>query len=133
MLTPTEKFIFSKSRKTYDESKHRVLVDSTSLHPISSHFQLSFQLFFFFTHMLTLLIRSDSFLFLFISMIIIATSLYLPSHISTMASRAFYYYAGEPLEGSETAGDVNANVGDMSKGDMTFSDTDSAPVIPLKS
>ncbi|KAF2840438.1 hypothetical protein M501DRAFT_903925, partial [Patellaria atrata CBS 101060] len=37
----------------------------------------------------------NSFLFLFLSMIIIATSLYLPEHISTIARRAFYYYAGD--------------------------------------
>lgn len=66
-------------------------------------------------------------------MIIIATSLYLPSHISTMASRAFYYYAGEPLEGSETASDVNSDAGDTNKGDMTFADLDSAPVVALNS
>jgi hypothetical protein len=28
-------------------------------------------------------------------MIIIAASLYLPSHIATICSRAFYYYAGD--------------------------------------
>ena len=61
-------------------------------------------------------------------MIIIATSLYLPSHISTMASRAFYYYAGEPLESSETAGNVNPNAGDTTTGDMAFADLDSAHV-----
>ena len=38
---------------------------------------------------------ADSFLFLFLSMIIIAASLYLPEHIMTMLSRAWFYYAGD--------------------------------------
>jgi len=38
---------------------------------------------------------TDSFLFLFLSMIIIAASLYLPEHITTIASRAWFYYAGD--------------------------------------
>ncbi|KAI9852609.1 MAG: hypothetical protein M1824_001850 [Vezdaea acicularis] len=42
----------------------------------------------------------NSFLFLFISMIIIAASLYLPQHIMTIASRAWFYYAGEEGDGS---------------------------------
>jgi hypothetical protein len=37
----------------------------------------------------------DSFLFLFISMIIVAASLYLPQHIMEIASRAWFYYAGD--------------------------------------
>lgn len=41
----------------------------------------------------------DSILFLFLSMVLIATSLYLPEHVSTIAKRAFYYYAGDAETG----------------------------------
>ncbi|OCL01761.1 hypothetical protein AOQ84DRAFT_328514 [Glonium stellatum] len=37
----------------------------------------------------------NSFLFLFLSMIIIAASLYLPEHVAGIANRAFYYWAGD--------------------------------------
>ncbi|KAI9826246.1 MAG: hypothetical protein M1819_007414 [Sarea resinae] len=37
----------------------------------------------------------NSFLFLFLSMVIIAISLYLPGHINTVANRAWFYYAGD--------------------------------------
>ncbi|KAI9839357.1 MAG: hypothetical protein M1837_002124 [Sclerophora amabilis] len=37
----------------------------------------------------------NSFLFLFLSMIIIAASLYLPHHINFLANRAWFYYAGD--------------------------------------
>lgn len=52
-----------------------------------------------------------------------------------MASRAFYYYAGEPFEGTETAVDavVNAHAGDMSTADKVFVDLHSAPVNPPNS
>ena len=36
----------------------------------------------------------DSFLFLTVSLVLIASSLYLPSHICTVTSRAFYYWSG---------------------------------------
>ncbi|KAI4126101.1 MAG: hypothetical protein LQ338_003937 [Usnochroma carphineum] len=42
-----------------------------------------------------LTVAADSFLFLFISMIIIAASLYLPEHIVNMWNRAWFYYAGD--------------------------------------
>jgi hypothetical protein len=38
---------------------------------------------------------ADSILFLIISMIIIAASLYLPEHVATMANRAWYYVLGD--------------------------------------
>ncbi|KAF2146033.1 uncharacterized protein K452DRAFT_283312 [Aplosporella prunicola CBS 121167] len=41
----------------------------------------------------------NSFLFLFLSMIVIAASLYLPEHISMIVNRASYYLAGEPSSG----------------------------------
>ncbi|KAI9703910.1 MAG: hypothetical protein M1820_005692 [Bogoriella megaspora] len=37
----------------------------------------------------------NSLLFLILSMILIAASLYLPEHMSQITRRAFYYYAGE--------------------------------------
>lgn len=37
----------------------------------------------------------NSLLFLFLSMIIYAATLYLPQHIMTIASRAWFYYAGD--------------------------------------
>lgn len=37
----------------------------------------------------------DSFIFLFLSMILIAASLYLPEHIATVFRRAFFYYYGD--------------------------------------
>ncbi|KAI9842933.1 MAG: hypothetical protein M1838_002923 [Thelocarpon superellum] len=40
----------------------------------------------------------NSFLFLFLSMIAIAASLYLPQHIMTVLSRAWFYYAGEEVQ-----------------------------------
>jgi len=38
---------------------------------------------------------ADSILFLIISMIIIAASLYLPEHIATIAKRVWYYASGD--------------------------------------
>ena len=46
----------------------------------------------------------DSFLFLFLSMIIIAASLYLPEHIATVLSRAWFYYAGDDTAHPSVAG-----------------------------
>jgi hypothetical protein len=37
----------------------------------------------------------DSLVFLILSAVIIATSMYLPQHISTIASRAYFYYSGD--------------------------------------
>ena len=68
-------------------------------------------------------------------MIIIATSLYLPSHISTMASRAFYYYAGEPFGGDDIGGHsaINAGTNGVGTDDMAIADLDPAHVVPLNS
>lgn len=38
---------------------------------------------------------TDSILFLVLSMLIIAASLYLPEHVSTIANRIFYYCFGD--------------------------------------
>ena len=46
----------------------------------------------------------DSFLFLFLSMIIIAASLYLPEHIATVLSRAWFYYAGDETSHTSAGG-----------------------------
>ncbi|KAL9075137.1 MAG: hypothetical protein Q9161_001823 [Pseudevernia consocians] len=48
----------------------------------------------------------NTFLLLFISMIIVAASLYLPEHVMKMASRAWFYYAGD-----ETAAGVGTRAG----------------------
>lgn len=82
MLTPTEKFIFSGCLC-------EVLLRRL--------------------HFLTLWF-TDSFLFLFLSMIIIAASLYLPEHITTMLSRAWFYYAGDETAAIATS-EGGANVG----------------------
>jgi len=79
MLTPTEKFIFStdalrKQSSFFPPSPVLSLTANTNS-PYSD--------------------KTDSFLFLFLSMIIIAASLYLPEHITTIASRAWFYYAGD--------------------------------------
>ena len=46
-------------------------------------------------------------------MIVIAVSLYLPSHITTIASRAWFYYAGDESMAGDTAGlrDVGKGAG----------------------
>jgi hypothetical protein len=41
-----------------------------------------------------LMLRLDSVLFLLLSLLIIAASLYLPEHLSIITSRIFYYYSG---------------------------------------
>ncbi|KAL8693649.1 MAG: hypothetical protein Q9218_001559 [Villophora microphyllina] len=46
----------------------------------------------------------NSFLFLFISMIIIAALLYLPEHIVNLWYRAWYYYAGDDAAAGGKAG-----------------------------
>lgn len=38
---------------------------------------------------------TDSILFLFLSMVIIAASLYLPEHVAVIARRAYYYAVGD--------------------------------------
>jgi len=40
-------------------------------------------------------LAADSFVFLLMSMIVIASSLYLPEHITNVGRRAAYYYNGE--------------------------------------
>ena len=44
------------------------------------------------------MIITDSFLFLFLSMIIIAASLYLPEHVTTVALRVWFYLTGQGEE-----------------------------------
>ncbi len=94
MLTPTEKFIFSKPFLPPS-----IVSTKLTLFP-------------------------DSVLFLVLSMIIIAASLYLPEHIATIANRAWFYYAGDEGSGSIPAvpkamGDVGtggAGAGEMGEG-----------------
>lgn len=83
MLTSTEKFIFSTSYP----SPPRLITAG----PLCSS-----------THLVTrghskgkaLTQTTDSVLFLLLSLLIIAASLYLPEHLSIIASRIFYYYSG---------------------------------------
>lgn len=56
------------------------------------------------SYLLMPMFGTDSFLFLFLSMIIIAASLYLPSHMTTIASRAWFYYAGDESTADEMGG-----------------------------
>lgn len=42
-----------------------------------------------------LICDTDSFLFLFFSMVIIAATLYLPQHIAFLTNRAWFYYNGD--------------------------------------
>ena len=46
-------------------------------------------------------------------MIVIAVSLYLPSHITTIASRAWFYYAGDESTAGDTVGlqDIGKDTG----------------------
>ena len=46
---------------------------------------------------------ADSFLFIFLSMIIIAISLYLPEHITRLFTRAWFYYAGDENAAAQRA------------------------------
>lgn len=80
MLTPTEKFIFSKP------FLNCLFIQFTLL----LHMLLSFQPLNRLTSNPT-----DSFIFLFFSMILIAASLYLPQHIAFLTNRAWFYYHGD--------------------------------------
>lgn len=77
MLTPTEKFIFSTPPS-----------QAFSAFPLTE-------------------LCTDSFVFLFASMIVIAASLYLPEHISFLVNRAAYYLAGETAGAPENAAGAN--------------------------
>lgn len=57
----------------------------------------------------------NSFLFLFLSMIIIAASLYLPSHIATISRRAWFYYAGDEASAGVLPSEVGTGSGDRGK------------------
>ena len=57
---------------------------------------------------------ADSVLFLVLSMVVIAAALYLPEHITMMARRAWFYYAGD----ESGARDVGEGIGARSMGDV---------------
>ena len=82
MLTPIEKFIFSMW-----------------FSPLMMIYHLPSIVSRLFRNSGLLIILADSFLLLFISMIIIAASLYLPEHISTITKRAWFYWAGDEAAG----------------------------------
>ncbi|KAI9793353.1 MAG: hypothetical protein M1816_000245 [Peltula sp. TS41687] len=48
--------------------------------------------------------KTDSLLFLFLSMIVWAATTYLPQHVATMIGRAWFYYAGEERWGAGGGG-----------------------------
>ena len=105
MLTPTEKFIFSMS-SPFLEHMSRL---NSHTRPLSMILYFKRCYSFLYTQdtlnssyhcnapIANSLIVSltDTFLILFLSMIIVAASLYLPGHITTMISRAWFYYAGD--------------------------------------
>lgn len=57
---------------------------------------------------------ADSVLFLVLSMVVIAAALYLPEHITMMARRAWFYYAGD----ESGARDVGEGIGARRMGDV---------------
>ena len=62
----------------------------------------------------------DSVLFLTLSLLAIATVLYLPAHVKTMSSRAYYYFAGaseQVVAGAGSAG-VRMGMGGAGMGEM---------------
>ena len=93
MLTPMEKFIFSTGHPPDPTSSLFSSIGQTDI------FRASI----------------DSFLFLFLSMIIIAASLYLPSHIATISRRAWFYYAGDEASAGVLPSEVGTGSGDRGK------------------
>lgn len=83
MLTPTEKFIFS------------MLICTTPMGQCSSCSGDRLFVRYGRQGLTNNPLLVDSILFLFISMIIIAASLYLPEHVVYMWNRAWFYYAGD--------------------------------------
>lgn len=68
MLTPTEKFVFSTLPPFHTYRARDGPANSAEM--------------------------TDSILFLTLSLLAIATVLYLPAHVKTMSSRAYFYFAG---------------------------------------
>lgn len=106
MLTSTEKFIFStpcphlsSSQPTHNHTM-RPLYAHTTLHMTCACYNGS---------RTNANVCTDSVLFLLLSLLIIAASLYLPEHLSIIASRIFYYYSGN--EGAHS-GLTNKAVGE---------------------
>ena len=77
MLTSTEKFIFSTLRPL-PTMRHLALLSRAGFYTAITH--------------LTRI--PDSVLFLLLSLLIIAASLYLPEHLSIIANRLSYYFSG---------------------------------------
>ena len=95
MMTPTEKFIFSTSVSTliHPPLKYSYLGATAARHQRQTLQAM--------TQARTCVTptdrphHADSILFLFLAMVSIAASLYLPSHISTITRRAYYYALGD--------------------------------------
>ncbi|KAI9822272.1 MAG: hypothetical protein M1832_003095 [Thelocarpon impressellum] len=58
----------------------------------------------------------NSFLFLFLSMIVIAASLYFPQHVTKVLSRAWFYYAGEEVDVDALGGGTGGGAGGGGRG-----------------
>lgn len=88
MLTPTEKFIFSKPIHPSPLEPRDTPVPLLPL-PYQHHSRERPEL--------TTHACADSFLFLFFSMIAIALTLYLPQHLAFLTNRAWFYYNGDEI------------------------------------
>lgn len=86
MLTSTEKFIFSTRPPPCLTAPIQSLLSMLPLHTYHRNTPAET------VH--TDNSPADSVLFLLLSLLIIAASLYLPEHLSIIASRIFYYYSG---------------------------------------
>lgn len=60
----------------------------------------------------------DSVLFLVLSMVVIAAALYLPEHVTMMARRAWFYYAGDESGARDVGDGIGAagNIADIKSG-----------------
>jgi len=104
MLTPTEKFVLSTFFPPSSLS-HYLFPDSLLFRllcfsPPSSNTLIPHQPEHQTNHLLP---HTDSFLFLTLSLTLIACSLYLPEHVLKMWHRAFYYYSGHAQSGAGAA------------------------------
>lgn len=61
---------------------------------------------------------ADSVLFLVLSMVVIAAALYLPEHITMMARRAWFYYAGDESSARDIGIAASDGIGAGGMGDI---------------
>jgi len=112
MLTPTEKFVLSKSYSLICGVQPLPLLQHlppyfwASFPPIvteSTRPPFPYRLLIPYVRLTISQHRIDSFLFLTLSLALIACSLYLPEHVLKMWHRAFYYYSGHAQSGAGAA------------------------------